>query len=150
MKTDRFKVRKSRNVTFNEQKMFNKNALSAGQTWLEQEADLSPGAFLKELVNDNLIPKSTEAAIKIKFCYEAMKIVYNTLVENNIWELVNNQKIKPFGRFWHIALKCWPNGEIVRYKSRLVAKGFSQIPGRDYKETYSQTTRLSIISILLS
>ena len=79
-----------------------------------------------------------------------MKIEYNTLVENNIWELVNNQKIKPIGRFWNFALKCWPNGEIVRYKSKLVARGFSQIPGRDYKETYSQTTRLSIISILLS
>ena len=56
MKTGRFKFRNSRNVTFNDKKMFNKNALSAGQTWLEQEADLNPGAFLKDLVIDNLIP----------------------------------------------------------------------------------------------
>ena len=29
------------------------------------------------------------------------------------------------------------NNEIIRYKARLVAQGFSQIPGISYEETYS-------------
>ena len=61
-----FNVSKSRNVTFNEQKRFNNNSLSAGQTRLEKEADLNPVAFSIELINDNVIPKSTEEAIKDK------------------------------------------------------------------------------------
>ena len=144
-----FKVRKSRNVTFNEQKMFNNNSLSAGQTSLVQEADLNPVAFLNELINDNAIPKSTEEAIKYKNLYETMKTEFNSLVENNVWELVDNQEIKPIVSRSHFALKCGPSGEIVRYKARLVAKGFSQVPGRDYNETYSPTTRLSTIRMPL-
>ena len=39
---------------------------------------------------------------------------------------------------------------ICRYKARFVAKGFSQVFGKDFYETYSPTTRLSIIRILMS
>ena len=130
--------------------MFNNNTLSAGETRLEQEADLNPVAFLNELINDNAIPKSTEKAIQDINCFEAIKTEYNSLVQNNVWEHVDNQEIKTIGSRCHFALKCGPSGEIVRYKARLVAKGFNHIPGRDYNETYSPTTRLSTISILLS
>ena len=78
-----------------------------------------------------------------------MKTEYNLLFENNVWEVVDNQELKPIGSRWHIALKCGPSGEIARYKARLVAKGFSQVPGRDY-EAYSPTTRVSAIRIFLS
>ena len=47
------------------------------------------------MINDNVIPKSTEEAIKDKNWYEAMKTEYNSLVENDAWELVDNQEIKP-------------------------------------------------------
>ena len=71
-----------------------------------------------------------------------MKLEYNSLVENKIWELVENKGNNPIGSRWHFALKFGPSGEITRYKARFVAKGFSQVPGRDYNETYSPTTRL--------
>ena len=61
-----FKIRKSRNIIYNEQKMFNNNSLSAGQTRLELEADLNLVAFLNELINDNVIPKSIGEALKSK------------------------------------------------------------------------------------
>jgi hypothetical protein len=41
-------------------------------------------------------------------------------------------------------------GEVVRNKSRLVAQGFSQKEGIDYKETFAPVARLEAIRILLA
>ncbi|KAJ9540031.1 hypothetical protein OSB04_026537 [Centaurea solstitialis] len=45
--------------------------------------------------------------------------------------------VKPIGNKWVFVRKRNENNEIVRYKARLVAQGFSQRPGIDYEETYS-------------
>jgi hypothetical protein len=41
-------------------------------------------------------------------------------------------------------------GEVVRNKSRLIAQGFNQKEGIDYKETFSPVARLEVIRILLA
>ena len=46
--------------------------------------------------------------------------------------------------------KFGPSGEITRNKARFVAKGFSQVPGRDYNDKYSPTTGFSTIRVLIS
>jgi Reverse transcriptase (RNA-dependent DNA polymerase) len=38
----------------------------------------------------------------------------------------------------------------VRYKARLVAQGFTQIPGVDYEETYSPTVDTITLQFLIS
>ena len=38
---------------------------------------------------------------------------------------------------WVFVRKQNEKNEIIRYKARLVAQGFSQIPGIDYEETYA-------------
>lgn len=45
--------------------------------------------------------------------------------------------IKPVGCKWVFVRKRNEKNEIVRYKARLVAQGFSQRPGIDYEVTYS-------------
>ena len=149
-----FKVRKSRNVTFNENEMFievkEKKEEIVNKHHSDGDRDLNPVAFLGEIVNNELLPKSIDEAIRDKNWYEAMKLEYNSLVENKVWELVENKGNKPIGSRWHFALKFGPSGEITRYKARFVAKGFSQVPSRDYNETYSPTTRLSTIGVLIS
>ena len=47
-------------------------------------------------------------------------------------------------------MKYTPIGLIDRYKARLVAQGFSQMPGDDYLETFSPTIRSESLRILLA
>ena len=72
----------------------------------------------------------------------------DSLVENNLWALVKSVE-KLEGSRWHFALKIGADGEICRSKARFVAKGFSQVYGKDFYETYSPTTRFSTSRVLM-
>lgn len=41
-------------------------------------------------------------------------------------------------------------GQIIRYKARLVGNGFSQIEGIDYQETYSPVIRYNSIRMMMA
>ena len=47
-------------------------------------------------------------------------------------------------------MKYGPNGEISRFKARFAAKGFSQVRGKGFHETFSPTAKMSIIRIVQS
>jgi hypothetical protein len=57
---------------------------------------------------------------------------------------------KAIGCRWVFNVKLTPTGLIDRYKARLVAQGFSQVPGDDYLETFSPTIRGESLRILLA
>jgi hypothetical protein len=57
---------------------------------------------------------------------------------------------KPIGTKWVSKNKERENGEVVRNKSRLVAQGYSQKEGIDYKESFALVARLEAIRILLA
>jgi hypothetical protein len=46
-------------------------------------------------------------------------------------------RIFPVGFKWVFVQKKNENNEVIRYKARLVVKGFTQRPGIDFHETYS-------------
>jgi len=46
-------------------------------------------------------------------------------------------------------LKLRPNGDIVNYKARIVAKGYTQEYGVDYTENFSPTPQISGIRFVL-
>lgn len=52
---------------------------------------------------------------------------YNASIKNKKWSLVSLPSHKNiFGCKWTYKLKRIPDGSILKYKSRLVAKGYSQ------------------------
>jgi hypothetical protein len=70
---------------------------------------------------------------------------------NQVWELVNPPPgCKPIRTKWVSKNKEGQKGEVVRKKSRLVAQGFSQKVGINYKETFAPVAHLEAIRILLA
>jgi hypothetical protein len=70
---------------------------------------------------------------------------------NQVWELVDPPLgCKPIGTKWVWKNKEGEKGEVVRNKSRLVAQGFSQKEGINYKETFAPIAHLEAIRILLA
>ena len=54
------------------------------------------------------------------------------------WKLVDlPPNVKPIGCRWIYKIKYHADGSIEIYKSRLVAKGYNQIEGLDYFDTFS-------------
>jgi len=118
--------------------------------------------YLKDYVVDN-------ANCNIDYCYrvvpscyadaiasdesvkwqKAMKDEFDALVENDTFELtdVPSDRLVVGGK-WVYTVKREQNGQ-ERFKARYVAKGYSQTPEIDYKETFAPTARITSIRMLL-
>lgn len=51
---------------------------------------------------------------------------------------------------WVYRIKYNSNGIIERFKARLIAKGYNQIKGLDYPDTYFPVTNLSIVRLVIA
>ncbi|KAK8679994.1 hypothetical protein V6N13_108949 [Hibiscus sabdariffa] len=82
---------------------------------------------------------------------EAMRSEMDSMSENQVWTLVEPPEgIKPIGCKWVFKKKTDMDGNVQTYKGRLVAKGFRQIHGIDYDETFSPVAMIKSIRILLA
>ncbi|KAK8535514.1 hypothetical protein V6N12_057030 [Hibiscus sabdariffa] len=82
---------------------------------------------------------------------EAIRSEMDSMSENQVWTLVEPPEgIKPIGCKWVFKRKTDMDGNIQTYKGRLVAKGFRQIHGVDYDETFSPVAMFKSIRILLA
>ncbi|GJT26428.1 putative RNA-directed DNA polymerase [Tanacetum coccineum] len=82
---------------------------------------------------------------------EAIEDELNSMSKNNVWELAELPKgAKPVGCKWVYKTKLEPNGNVERYKGRLVAKGYTQKEGIDYKETFSFVSRKDSLRIVMA
>lgn len=102
-------------------------------------------------------PKSYKEAIKCKHHKEwtaAMKVEWDTLVKEDVWEYISQSSlpagtnILPSKFVFKVKLK--ENGEIEKFKARLVAGGHKQIHGVDFNEVYASTGKYKTLRIMMS
>ena len=81
----------------------------------------------------------------------AMEKEFESLRENNVWELVElPQDRTAVGSKWVFKVKVGADGEVERFKARLVAQGFSQQFGLDYDETFCPVVRFESIRTVIA
>lgn len=110
--------------------------------------------FVVYISKDCFEPKSYTQAVNCPDAdkwKQAMDEELQSINENKTWnltELPHNKKA--IGCKWVYKLKFDDQGNISRYKARLVAQGFSQKYGEDYDEVFAPVARTTTLRILLS
>jgi hypothetical protein len=80
-----------------------------------------------------------------------MESEIQSINKNKTWELVNLLAgRKPIGLKWVFKLKKNAEGEAVKHKSRLVAKGYVQKQGIDFEEVLAPVARLDTVRLILA
>ncbi|CAI8584052.1 unnamed protein product [Vicia faba] len=97
------------------------------------------------------IPKSPGEALSHPEWRQAMIDEMCALQSSGTWELVplptGNSLV---GCRWLYTLKVDPDCKIDRFKTRLVAKGYTQIFGLDYSVTFSHVAKMASVRLLLA
>ncbi|GKB15186.1 retrotransposon protein, putative, ty1-copia subclass [Tanacetum coccineum] len=81
----------------------------------------------------------------------AMNVEMQSMKDNQVWDLVDlPPNSKTVGSKWLFKKKTDMERNVHTYKSRLVAKGFTQTYGVDYEETFSLVADIRAIRILIA
>jgi hypothetical protein len=76
---------------------------------------------------------------------------YDSIVRNDVWNVVP----RPVGKSvvtsrWLYKTKIVADGNVEKYKAHFVARGFSQIEGVDYDETFAPVARYTSIRTIIA
>ena len=94
-------------------------------------------------------PTCFEEAIQKKERADAMREEYQSIIKNDVWEIVPRPKRKDVvSSKWLYKIKHDVDGSIEKSKARLVARGFSQKEGIDYEETFTLVARYTSIKTI--
>jgi hypothetical protein len=96
-------------------------------------------------------PTCFEEAIEKKEWADAMTEEYQSIIKNDVWEIVPRPKSKDLvSSKWLFRIKHAADGSIEKYKARFVARGFSQKEGIDYEETFAHVARYTSIRTIIA
>ena len=83
----------------------------------------------------------------IKAMHDEMEFMH----QNDVWNLVELPSgCRLIGCKWVFKTKHDFKGQVKRYKARLMAKGFKQIEGIDYKDTFSHVSTNDSFRIIMA
>jgi hypothetical protein len=76
---------------------------------------------------------------------------YDSIMHNDVWEVVP----RPVGKSvvtsrWLYKTKYATNASIEKHKARFVVRGFSQVEGVDYDETFAPIARYTSIRSIIA
>ncbi|KAK9911784.1 hypothetical protein M0R45_035674 [Rubus argutus] len=121
-----------------------------GQTVFSNKV-LSPHFIFLSKLSSEAEPRTFEEANQSTVWRKAMHDELKALDDNKTWSFVKLPKgQKVVGARWIYKIKLNSDGRIERHKARLVAHGFTQTFGVDYKETFSPIAMMNIVRVLLS
>jgi hypothetical protein len=95
-------------------------------------------------------PYKVEDALRDSDWVLAMQEELNNFTRNEVWHLVPYPNQNVVGTKWVFRNKQDEHGVVTRNKARLLAKGYSQVDGLDFVETYAPVAKLESICILLA
>jgi hypothetical protein len=76
---------------------------------------------------------------------------YQSMMKNDVWDIVSRLEGKYVVNYkWIYKIKHTIDGSIKKQKERFVARGFSQVEGIYYEETFSPVTRYTSIWTIIS
>ena len=97
-------------------------------------------ALMCDLLEED--PTFFEEAIQRKEWEDSMTKEYQSIIKNEVWEIVPRLKSKDVvSSKWIFKIKHVADGSIEKYKARFVTRGFSQKEGIDYEETFTLIAR---------
>ena len=111
-------------------------------------------ALLSRIEIENDDPRTVKEAFK-SWRHEdwkrAMEEEIRSVTDHNVWTLMPPPpKIRPLTSKWVFRMKKNEKGDVEWYKARIVVRGFEQVEGVDFNETFAPTCKYKSIRTLLA
>ena len=82
--------------------------------------------------------------------FKAMELELATLIDMEVFTVVDRKPwMKVISSMWAFKRKRFPAGNIRKLKARICARGFEQVEGRDYKETFAPVVQWLTVRLIL-
>jgi hypothetical protein len=109
----------------------------------------SYAAYMTKLLDEE--PTTFEEAVKKEQWKEAMAEEHQSIMRNEVWEIVPRPKEKSIVTSkWVYKIKHAVDGSVDKYKEIFVARGFSQKEGEDYDKIFAPVARYTSIRTIIS
>jgi hypothetical protein len=109
-------------------------------------------ALLATLASENDTPNFTEAMNGPNSAgfFKAMETELNTLISMETFIVMKREPwMKVLSSVWAFKVKRYPHGSIRKLKARICARGYEQVEGRDYFETFAPVVQWVTVRLIL-